>query len=53
MTCDHCGAYAPPDPDTGDDADHLCPWCQAQEDGPMCQAPQPAADDVDTEECPF
>ena len=32
MTCDRCGRYAQPDPDTGYDADVLCPDCQRIED---------------------
>lgn len=27
--CPICGRYAPPDPETGFDADTLCPTCQA------------------------
>lgn len=28
-TCTVCGCFAPGDPDTGYDADSLCPSCQA------------------------
>lgn len=40
MTCRECGRLAPPDPETGYDADDLCLWCAkdadtgAIEDGP-------------------
>lgn len=27
MTCPNCGLYSPPDPETGYDADELCPDC--------------------------
>ena len=32
MECTGCGRYSPPDPETGYDADALCPDCQANED---------------------
>lgn len=32
MTCTNCGRYAPPDPETGYDADDLCPDCRASEE---------------------
>jgi len=31
MTCNDCGAYAPPDTETGYDADDLCPRCAARQ----------------------
>jgi len=31
MTCPHCGRYGPPDPETGYDADELCPDCKQEE----------------------
>ncbi len=27
MTCPCCGRYCPPDPETGYDADEMCPDC--------------------------
>lgn len=44
MTCDHCGTYSPADPDTGYDADALCPECEAMIDalddyGATCSEP--------------
>lgn len=27
MTCPNCGCWAPPDPETGYDADDICPSC--------------------------
>ena len=32
MTCTDCGRYAPPDPETGYDADEVCPDCLALRD---------------------
>src|SRR5712691_12100353 len=32
MTCEVCGKWAPPDPETGYDADTICPACQAAAD---------------------
>jgi len=42
MECPRCGRYAPPDPETGYDADDTCPTCAADDDPdadePMDQA---------------
>jgi hypothetical protein len=31
MECPSCGAWSPPDPETGYDADDLCPDCAERE----------------------
>ena len=32
MQCDICGRYMPPDPETGYNADSVCPECQEMEE---------------------
>lgn len=34
MTCERCGKWAPADPETGYDADGICPECEEKEDTP-------------------
>lgn len=36
MTCPECRAWVPPDPDTGYDADDLCPDCAATTPAVLC-----------------
>lgn len=36
MTCPECQRWAPPDPETGYDADELCPDCTATPPAVLC-----------------
>lgn len=60
MTCPVCGLFADPDPETGYDADDICPTCQRlgwslTAGGTLiCDGPIPrAVVEPEDEECPI
>lgn len=65
MECPACGRYAPPDPDTGYDADDICGECSRDgftidaeghvvKDEPREKFPKPESDEEpESTECPF
>lgn len=55
MTCPNCGRWSPADPETGYDADDLCPDCAplATRSPEFGGAVVTADDECEDDECPF
>ena len=50
MTCKGCARWSPPDPDTGYDADDLCPECEEEWDlGDYADDDADMANDIEKE----